>query len=118
MIMTPGRRILWLVLVTLCQPASVAAQVLVDPMRPPAYAPVTGTDAGMAEWQLTSIVIARDRKVAVINGETVTIGSKLGNASVVNIKTSSVILVRNGEEILVNLVPATYKVPAITKDKK
>jgi MSHA biogenesis protein MshK len=97
-----------MVLVLLAGTAS--AQVFNDPMRPPAYAPVAGV-ASAPEWQLTSVIISRDRRVAVINGETVTIGSSVGNAAVVNIKPSAVVLERNGEEILVNLLPVAYKTP-------
>jgi MSHA biogenesis protein MshK len=71
------------------------AQPLSDPTRPPnvSNAP-TGEQVLDSETprQLQSILFSRNRKVAVINGETVPLGGKVGEAVVAKITESEVVL--------------------------
>jgi len=73
------------------------AQPLVDPTKPPAdpgVAAVAGLPAGP---RLHSVIIAPGRRLAVIDGQTVTVGARLGEATVVQISESEVVLKRGDE---------------------
>ncbi len=75
--------------------ASMAAraQVLADPTRPPADllagAAVGGTQTSSA---LQSILLSKGRKIAVINGQSVPLGGRYGNATLVAISSGEVTL--------------------------
>jgi MSHA biogenesis protein MshK len=69
--------------------ASAIAQV--DPMRPP-DAPQTGSASDMNKSVLKSILISSQRTEALIGGKVVRVGERIGNASVVKISESEVIL--------------------------
>jgi len=80
-------------------PFAVAAQlsteqVLRDPMRPPAAigAPATGNNAPPAAPLLQSVMIGPAERWAIIGGERVALGSRYGDARVVGITESEVIL--------------------------
>lgn len=82
----------WLFVASLGAPAFALGQALADPTRPPN---VTGSDASEAEPpanQLQSLLIAQGRKVAIVNGETVRVGDKVGDALVKNISEAGVVL--------------------------
>jgi len=79
-----------------------AAQGLVDPTRPP-DAPLAGGDSGAAiaraAPQLQSVLVASSgRRVAVVDGHTVRVGDKVGEASVAAIGETTVTL-RRGKRI-------------------
>jgi MSHA biogenesis protein MshK len=68
-------------------------QGIADPMRPPNV--VAGRDNEELEPpanQVQSVLIARGRKVAIVNGQTVRVGDKLGEAVVKSISESGVVL--------------------------
>ena len=82
--------------------AAATAQNLPDPTRPP-DAPLAGSDSGASSTraapQLQSVLVASSgRRVAVINGRTVRVGDKVGEASVAGIADTSVTL-RRGKNI-------------------
>jgi MSHA biogenesis protein MshK len=85
---------------------SALAQPLADPMRPPqqASAPAPGGDKASSEApavpQLHTILISGTRKLAVIDGATVPLGGRVGDAKVVRIAEAEVTL-RRGEELQV-----------------
>jgi MSHA biogenesis protein MshK len=89
----------WALGVVLALMSAVAlAQALNDPMRPPtAYtAPESGgSDAGGPVLQ--SVMISPTLKAAIINGEMVKLGGKFGDAKLVKISESEVVL-KSGEE--------------------
>ena len=101
------------VVATICLLATVlatgaAAQPLVDPMRPPAL----GGEASAAPSGPTvhMIVIAPERRYAVIDGQTVTQGSRFGNSRVVRIAESEVTLLdAAGESRVLKLLPQAEK---------
>ena len=86
----------WLLL-GLCAGAAqaAAAQGLADPTRPPnvAAAPA-GVDAEpeLPSNQLQSVLISSTRKIAVINGQSVALGGKLGDAVLARISETEVVL--------------------------
>lgn len=97
---------------------AASAQSLGDPTQPPAMltAPATAA-AGQpvrdpsepAPLQLQSILVSREaggRRVAVINGEVVRAGAKIGDAVVVNVGETTVVLRRGKQMETLRLFPA------------
>lgn len=94
--------------------AGAQAQVLVDPTRPPPEAmlaapgtkPVPG--AGAASRLQSILISGRDggRRVAVVDGETVREGDRIGGAVVLRIRETEVVLRRGRETEVLKLFPA------------
>lgn len=106
-----------LMLVPLLLASPVWAQ-LADPTRPPVQAAVPAGDAASAAAipaavGLQSVILSRDgkgRPAAVINGEVVQLGGKLGEARLVKVEEDHVVLLSaEGRETL-RLMPAAEKV--------
>ncbi len=95
--------------------ASAGAAPLDDPMRPPGQQTIRPA-ASQPPLQLSSVVIGRDRRLAVINGERVTEGSRVAGASVVSITPSRVILRRGGKLVTLSLL--NLQVKAISKARE
>jgi MSHA biogenesis protein MshK len=74
------------------------AEQLLDPTRPPDLAGQAQTGAVPTGPVLQSVLISPQRRVAIISGKTLTVGEKFGEARVISITESEVIL-RNGKEI-------------------
>lgn len=79
--------------------AQAQAQALDDPTRPPAalWAPASAVPVGPARPQLQSVLISNKpggRRVAVIDGQVVRVGSKVGDAVVTDIRDTAVLLRR------------------------
>ena len=93
--------------------AGAQAQALSDPTRPATGAAAA---AGMPEdipgvRRLQSVLLSGGRKLAIIDGVTVPLGGKLGEARVVKITESEVTL-KNGEETeILKLFPTIEKQP-------
>lgn len=86
------------------------AGVFVDPTRPPS--PATGVpsgDKGAQSRTLQSVLIAPGRSVAVVDGEMVRVGSRLGDARVVKIDESGVVLSGSGRTEILRLLPDLKK---------
>ena len=88
------------------------AFALTDPTRPtdPAAFFGTRTAAGGNAWSLQSILLASDRRVAVINGKRVQEGDRIGSARVIRIRDSQVLLRTGGRSLTLRLLPQTVKV--------
>lgn len=77
--------------------AAVTAEDLPDPTRPPASiaAPVTANGQGPT-WNrssgLQSIIISESRRAAIIDGKTVELGAKHGDARLIEVNEGSVVL--------------------------
>jgi MSHA biogenesis protein MshK len=119
-------------IVALCTLAALAAgssasqaalaQALADPMRPPATpgpSPAQGAgDAEKAAARLQSVLISPARRVAVIDGRVVQLGERVGDARLVAISESQVVLQRaNGRETL-KLNPVVEKKPVPRRPAK
>ena len=76
---------------------------LPDPTRP------SGGGGGGGASGVTSILITPARKQAVVNGQTVRVGDRVGDAVVVDILSYEVILNRGGRESRMRLVPRLDK---------
>lgn len=79
------------------------AQALDDPTRPPAalWAPASAAPVVAARPQLQSVLISTQpggRRLAVIDGQTVKVGSKVGDAVVTEIHDTAVLL-RRGKSL-------------------
>lgn len=84
---------LLLAVCTFVQMPAATAQVLVDPTRPPAGISATDKSEGAAAGPvLQSVMISPTSRLAVIDGETVKLGGKYGEARVVKITESEVVL--------------------------
>lgn len=73
------------------------AEELPDPTRPPASltAPVVAPASGVVANQpagLQSIIISKTRRAAIIDGETVELGGKYGDAKLIEVNEGSVVL--------------------------
>jgi len=93
------------------------AQALGDPMRPPPEASASVSVArGEAQGsesasRLQSVLIAPGRRVAVIDGRTVGLGERVGDATLIAIAESEVTLQRGAERQTLKLHPSIEKKP-------
>lgn len=123
-----GYRPLLLLGAVLCCSAPLSAQplsqtsapvALSDPMRPPSVTPPpTSNDQGGARgsdgdrgYRLSAIRITPEQRSATINGTTVVVGERLGNARVSAIHASHVTLLQAGKTVTISLLPLSVKKP-------
>lgn len=92
--------------------AAAQAQVLVDPTRPPnAVAKSGGAEDAPAGTQLQSVLISSRRRLAIINGTTVALGDMIGEARVVRITETEVVLKTGEETEVLKMYPGIEKQP-------
>lgn len=89
---------------------TASAQGLTDPTRPPS----AGPGAAEAEPQaggprLQSILLSSERKIAVIDGRSLRVGDRVGDATLVQISEGGVLLRRGNELHTLALVPGVAK---------
>jgi MSHA biogenesis protein MshK len=96
-------------LLCLCLAVSLAhSQTLTDPTQPPA-AFGQGAAAVITGPMLQSVLIASGRSEAIISGQTVRLGEKFGDAQVIKITDTEVVL-RNGKDLqTLRLFPSIEK---------
>ena len=88
------------------------AQGLVDPTRPPASLGKPGAgEETPAGSQLQSVLISSGRRLAVINGDTVALGGMVGEARVVKITETEVVLKKGEETEVLKMYPGIDKRP-------
>lgn len=95
--------------------ATVQAERLDDPMRPPMQAkdrPVTTTKKGVIGFNLSSTLIAQGRRNAVINGRRVSVGDTINGAKVEEIMPTRVKLHYAGKSRTIHMLPITVKKPS------
>jgi MSHA biogenesis protein MshK len=94
----------------LAAPAALA-QGLADPTRPPSAAAAQGgpDDAIPGGRQLQSVLLSGGRKIAVIDGNMVALGGMLGEARVVKITETEVVLKTGEETETLKLFPGVNK---------
>ena len=101
-----------IVVIALLLPGAVSAQAqgLVDPTKPPAELLATGMVSGAAASSaLQSILLSRGRKIAVINGQSVSLGGKYGDATLVGISAGEVTLKSDKGVEVMKLYPGLEK---------
>lgn len=102
------------VLVTAMFMAPWALAQLADPTRPPAQmmVPEIGGAAAPVESGMQTVIVRRKGKSgAVINGQYVEIGGKLGDKRVIKISESEVVLKGEAGREVIRLVPTIEKTP-------
>jgi len=75
-----------------------------DPTRPSGYAAPDAADKSSEALKLESVLIARDRRVAVINGKTCRVGDSVNGARLVAIHADGAELVRDGSRVVLPLL--------------
>ena len=105
---------------------SSATTELVDPTRPATFVDVveksteqnsseqTGEEKQVSseskpDFRLNAIKIGRLSRLAIINGESVSPGQKIGSATLVKINSDSVVIDVNGRGITISLLPDSIK---------
>lgn len=74
-------------------PVMAAAQTLTDPTRPPPEINAPQAQASAPkESGLQSVIISPARRAAIINGQTIELGGKLGDAKLLEVNESGVVL--------------------------
>lgn len=86
-----------LVLIIALFSVAAAAEELSDPTRPPTSltAPVAAPASGVPEIRpakLQSILISKTRRAAIIDGESVELGGKYGDAKLIEVNEGSIVL--------------------------
>ena len=103
--------IILLVLMTVfCHVA--AAETLKDPTQPPNYRSKDGKGVGIKaapKWVLSSTLISPARRLATINGKTMAVGERIGDARVLSIESAKVTLMDGNKEIILELLPTDFK---------
>jgi MSHA biogenesis protein MshK len=97
---------------TMVTMAGAQAQGLADPTRPPSApsaSPAAQEEA--AGTQLQSILLSSGRKVAVINGTMVPLGGMVGEAKVVSISETQVVLKKGDETEVLKMYTGIDKRP-------
>jgi MSHA biogenesis protein MshK len=99
--------------------ASLAhAAPFADPTRPPNALADEGISATTPGPRLESVLIAPDRRLAVISGEQVRLGGKYGEGQVVRITESEVVIRNGGTTETLRLLPEVQKRPRARSDKR
>lgn len=96
--------------------AAACGQGLSDPTRPPAElhrgtGPAQPAE-GKAGLVLQSVLIFPDARSAIINGEHVLLGQKVGSLRLVKVAETEVVLLNGGERRTLKLFPGVDKRPA------
>ena len=109
------RPILFLCLTIFAQPLFAE---LSDPTRPASYVPETqGTEKkAKSGVQISSIIIGKERRIAIIDGQAVQKGDAIHGMKVLAIRPSGVLLKVNNKELQVSLLPAKVKTPVARKE--
>ncbi|HMH19093.1 MAG TPA: MSHA biogenesis protein MshK [Burkholderiales bacterium] len=94
-----------------CVAGEAAAQGLSDPMRPPNATPAESNGSAAAGPVLQSILFARNRWYAVIDGQQVRLGEKFRNATLVDLTVSEATLRSAGATTVLKLYPEARKGP-------
>jgi len=91
-------------------PVVAAGGALSDPTRPPEAALESEVMGGTAtSAQLQSVLIAPGRTLAVINGKTVRLGARYGEARLVKVTESAVVLRHADRDETLKLLPGVEK---------
>jgi MSHA biogenesis protein MshK len=95
---------------------TTALAVQADPTRPPSPAEIRAWQAGHAgetprtDWNLQSILISENRRVAIINGRRYQAGDEIRQARIIAIEPGEVVLERDGERFSLTIKTRTRSV--------
>ncbi|MCP1728096.1 MSHA biogenesis protein MshK [Natronospira proteinivora] len=76
---------------SLLTPMAALAEVD-DPMRPPAQSQQIAEPSPLSDWTLTSVLIAENRRLAVINGQVLRVGESVDGARLIRIDAGGVVI--------------------------
>jgi len=97
-------------LLALVAAPAAAQQGLADPTRPPNAASFAAVEAAPAAGpQLQSVLLSPGRKLAVIDGVTVALGGKVGDATLVRIGETEAVLKGGDGMTILKLYPGIEK---------
>jgi MSHA biogenesis protein MshK len=85
---------------------AVAQDGLGDPTQPTSLSEPGDAVARAAQrprWRLQSTLVADDRKVAVINGRTVSLGERIEGATLLEVRSDGVTLQQDGQRLILRL---------------
>lgn len=91
------------------------AQALSDPTRPPSFSGETARSATAPASRLQSVLISPGRKLAVIDGRTVALGERVGDATLFAIAPTQVTLQQGAGYQTLKLYPGIEKSQGIEK---
>lgn len=89
--------------------ASVPAQGLADPTRPPETGEPTEAARDATGGRLQSVLLSPGRKIAVIDGTAVPLGGRVGGATLVSIRPAEVVLREGDADHILALYPGVDK---------
>lgn len=89
--------------------APLAAAALPDPTALPAAPTASRGEGGNSAFVLTAIKRVGTRRIAVMGGQEISVGSRYQDAQVVRISESEVVLRRGGETTVLKLYPQVEK---------
>lgn len=87
---------------------------LPDPTRPPqvAVASPAGEESSMVPWKLSMIKVTNGKYLALINGQIVSQGDRIGGAVVKRIGATGVAITEADEDMVLSLGSHDFKVPS------
>ncbi len=89
---------------------AIAADILPDPTRPPVFVDGAGNSGAVPSGPvLQSVLIAAGRRIAVISGQTVQVGDKVGALRVNKITETEVVLSNGNDVQTLKLFPGIEK---------
>jgi len=95
--------------------AAASPGTLIDPTRPPGYVEPAAAAQAVAEtalvksWSVSMIRVGERRRFAIVNGELVREGDKIGEARVLEIRPRGVQLERHGKRFRIMFSVADVK---------
>ena len=105
-------------LLLLIAASGLQAEPLRDPTRPPQSLTVPARVETTSKWQVSSILISADRRVAMVNGRAVQVGDRVSGARVLAIAADSVRLRNEKKEFTVRLHTQRIKEPVAETGEK
>lgn len=94
------------------------AEEMNDPTRPPAsiYTPDDSSDANAKKpTGLQSIIISKQRRAAIIDGQTVELGGKYGDSKLIEVNEGNVVLLSARGKQVLTLFPGVRITPKRSK---
>lgn len=95
---------------------ALGTENLPDPTRPATFGAASPAAVKAPSYSVSSVVIGSDRRLAVVNGQTVSEGDRVDGARVVAVLAGGVRLQRGGREFTVELLPRRFKRRSATGD--
>ncbi len=93
---------------------AASAAPLGDPMRPYYLGTSRTVTEAKTAWQVQSILISPERRIAVVNGKSLAVGDSIGNATVTAIEPYVVTIEHQGKQTQLLLTPKSVKTQAET----